>query len=268
MDGTQSLADHPDTEANDASLPTTTTGSQTGSSGGGLKLGVVHLGKICGKHKYMLLDAQDIPFVRRFSFRAKLDVDRNGNGARIYAYAFTPAEVVQESEEVQEGPFEELLWRHRHGSLSPGHRITHKNGITVDNRLSNLDVISEDEFYQIADRELTEREISQRMNEANLYRAALAQLPPFPEDEYIDSAQLITLNGNGEIMEEDSEQMLYECHYPPCHNIESHSRQFNICGRCRVSRYCGTRCQQLDWTHHKVTCKKRESKKDRFMASR
>eukprot|EP01135_Chromosphaera_perkinsii_P000579 Nk52_evm1s127 gene=Nk52_evmTU1s127 len=240
-------------------------GNGEGNSSGGLKLGIVHLGKICGKHKYMLLDAQDIPFVRKFSFSAKLDVNRDGNGASIFAHAYLPRGEESEDvdDEMTEGRFEALLWRHRYGSISPGHVVIHRNGISVDNRLSNLELIKSEEADALANKELDECEIARRQSEANLYRAALAQLPPFPEDDYNENNSCVLYNSNGEAMEEDSDQMLYECHYPPCHNIESHSRQFNICGRCRLSRYCGTRCQQLDWSHHKTTCKKKESKRER-----
>ncbi|OPL07220.1 zinc 19 finger mynd domain-containing protein, partial [Mytilus galloprovincialis] len=51
---------------------------------------------------------------------------------------------------------------------------------------------------------------------------------------------------------EDS--IYYECHYPPCTNMEKHIRQFSICGRCQQVRYCGTICQQQDWPVHKTYC--------------
>ena len=49
----------------------------------------------------------------------------------------------------------------------------------------------------------------------------------------------------------------YECHYPPCVRIEREPREFSICGRCQETRYCGTVCQQLDWPHHKRSCRSR-----------
>ena len=28
----------------------------------------------------------------------------------------------------------------------------------------------------------------------------------------------------------------YECHYPPCTNLEKHVREFSICGQCQAVR--------------------------------
>lgn len=35
-------------------------------------------------------------------------------------------------------------------------------------------------------------------------------------------------------------------------------REFNICGRCQVARYCGSQCQQRDWPAHKKQCRERK----------
>lgn len=35
-------------------------------------------------------------------------------------------------------------------------------------------------------------------------------------------------------------------------------REFNICGRCQVARYCGSQCQQKDWPAHKKHCRERK----------
>lgn len=41
--------------------------------------------------KYALLDERDIGLVQEYAFEARVDVDRNGAGARIYAYAYDVA---------------------------------------------------------------------------------------------------------------------------------------------------------------------------------
>ena len=38
--------------------------------------------------KYALLDERDIGLVQEFAFEARVDVDRNGGSARIFAYAY------------------------------------------------------------------------------------------------------------------------------------------------------------------------------------
>lgn len=35
-------------------------------------------------------------------------------------------------------------------------------------------------------------------------------------------------------------------------------REFNICGRCQVARYCGSQCQQKDWPAHKKHCREKK----------
>lgn len=35
-------------------------------------------------------------------------------------------------------------------------------------------------------------------------------------------------------------------------------REFNICGRCQVARYCGSQCQQKDWSAHKKHCREKK----------
>ena len=38
--------------------------------------------------KYSLLDERDIGLVQQYAFEARVDVDRDGNGAVVYAWAY------------------------------------------------------------------------------------------------------------------------------------------------------------------------------------
>ena len=44
--------------------------------------------KLKKKVKYALLDERDIGLVQELAFEARIDVDRNGGGARIFAFAY------------------------------------------------------------------------------------------------------------------------------------------------------------------------------------
>jgi len=49
-----------------------------------VKLGVVYLGSVCGKHKYTLLEEEDVSFARKFVLEAILDVATDGTGAAVF----------------------------------------------------------------------------------------------------------------------------------------------------------------------------------------
>ena len=84
--------------------------------------------------KYSLLDERDISLVHEYTFEARTEVDRNGCGASIFAFAFR-----FDAEKGKVGKYvQDVLWERHRGSIAPGHRVVHKNGISVDNRLENL----------------------------------------------------------------------------------------------------------------------------------
>ncbi|KAL5011307.1 hypothetical protein ScPMuIL_009858 [Solemya velum] len=215
----------------------------------GFKLGIVRLGRAAGKVKYALLDERDISLVENYAFEARMDVDKDGNGAKLYAYAYDVNKGRNSGQYLQD-----LLWEKHCGGVAPGWKVVHRNGVTVDNRLENLIIVSDG---------LVDKHIDQPSNKANreqsLYWIAVQQLQIDPlEQHFPDHIYNKYYNCNGEIIEKEEDNCVYyECHYPPCTNIEKEIREFSICGRCQDVRYCGTYCQQKDWPIHKRHCRDR-----------
>lgn len=214
----------------------------------GVKLGIVRLGRAGGKMKYTLLDERDITLVQEFAFEARVEIDKNGSGANIYAFAYDISRGRNYGQYVHD-----LLWERHYGGIALGFRVAHKNGIMMDNRLENLCLVPQ--CYQGS----LYAEV-QTKREQTLYWAAIQELPPdhLVEEHFTESGNPRRFNANGELIEEEEDiACYYECHYLPCTNIEQEPREFSICGRCQEARYCGPLCQQRDWPIHKKFCREK-----------
>eukprot|EP01134_Creolimax_fragrantissima_P005385 CFRG5385T1 len=208
-----------------------------------MKLGIVHLGRAGGKHKYMLCDASDIPFVKRFRLSAKVVSDRNGIGCCVYVVAKSGRD------HTEVGHFHRILWQHHYGHIQPDVYVNHKNKVTVDNRLCNLELSTLPELHDFdPDSFVPDYE------GIGLYQAAIDQLPAIKDGSH---------GKRKDMSEEEVEEEFVECHWPPCCQLRFGGDGFLKCKRCGCTNYCGLKCRQMDWVNHKKHC--RRSKKMRLL---
>ncbi|XP_025114243.1 zinc finger MYND domain-containing protein 19-like isoform X2 [Pomacea canaliculata] len=218
----------------------------------GFKVGILRLGRVAGKTKYALIDEADIGIVEQHAVEARVEVDKDGNGATIYAYAYDINRGRQHGQYLHN-----MLWEKHRGGVAPGWHVVHKNQVTVDNRLDNLCLARVGEHRPAPHR----TEATGKNMEASLYWITVQQLLGDPMEQHFPEPLCVRYyNSNGEVVEHGSGDscIYYECHYPPCTKMEKELREFSICGRCQQVRYCGTFCQERDWPMHKRFCREKK----------
>ncbi|CAF1087856.1 unnamed protein product [Adineta ricciae] len=176
---------------------------------------VIKLGSFAGKIKYCLIDAFCIPLLKIFQLKIK---------------CVNHQLIVMANDGFEDIALHNLIWEYVHQYLvSENYTICHRNGITMDNRLENLLLLSNNMIYlPLKSPSLT-----------SFYWNIVSNLPvDMDEVDYHNSVS--------------HESSLYECHHAPCTQLLS-SEQFN-CLQCRKIKYCSQRCRTMDADVHSVFC--------------
>jgi hypothetical protein len=152
--------------------------------------------------------------------------------------------------------FHEQLWVQRYGDIPRHCKIVHKNGITVDNRVANLEV---EETFPAAGggvagsrRVLSPEERTRRLRGGDLYRFAMSELPLFGPRTALEQHQRM-LDPDG-VQGAALNYTFYECRNPACCTLLHAAAAWVPCA-CKESRYCSQRCLDLDSRQHSTDCK-------------
>jgi hypothetical protein len=201
-----------------------------------IKLAVVYLGKYFGKTKFSLVDERDITLAVNYKF--DLHVETQGNGSeevKCYAITMSP-------EFIDSGGcyLHNMVWEKHRGIVSTGYQVYHKNGITLDNRLSNLQMLASSASN-------CPKSPPRSKMPSTLYWQAMVRLPPLKTDQENWELTTTVLSSNGEREEKTIVPLLYECQNTPCLAFEQHIDQFTACPECRTVKYCSMQCLQVRW---------------------
>lgn len=217
-----------------------------------VKLGVVYLGTVCGKHKYTLLEEDDIEFVRKHTLEARVEIDRDGTGACVYA-------VAKSKNDGTVSYFHRMLWINRYRHIPANCVVVHKNGITVDNRLSNLELLEIDPVMKVPSAPaISPEEVERRAQSGDIYRLAISRLPSFDTRHQMIGDRCLMMDADGtELHHIHPDLPFYECRSAACCEVEDPSKPFVRCTLCNEAKYCSIICRELDSKRHKRECLRR-----------
>eukprot|EP00047_Mylnosiga_fluctuans_P005957 m.243850 g.243850 ORF g.243850 m.243850 type:complete len:207 (+) comp14335_c0_seq1:90-710(+) len=193
-----------------------------------MKLGVVYLGVLFGKHKYTVVEDEDVEFCKACSLKVSLEVDKNGMGSQVIVIAHLGQDHAIRLN------FHDALWIRRRGPIPAGYVVAHINGLTLDNRFSNLNLVLKTKVTA----PLTSEEKIIRLESAQVYKLALSQMRPNP----------------AALKELTARPIFHECRHKVCANLETVGCEFAPCPKCRAARYCSAECRELDSADHLADC--------------
>ncbi|CAF1150605.1 unnamed protein product [Adineta steineri] len=179
---------------------------------------IIKLGSFAGKIKYCLFDTFFIPLLKIFKLKIKY-IDNQL--------------IVIANDGLEDILLHNLIWEYFYQYTIPdNYTIYHRNGITMDNRLENLLLISNNMIYLPL----------KSSSKSSFYWNIISNLPiDMDEVDYHNSI----LNQSD----------LYECHNAACTQllINSSNEQF-ICLECKKIKYCSQMCQIMDADIHSIFC--------------
>ncbi|CAF0720904.1 unnamed protein product [Rotaria sp. Silwood1] len=185
---------------------------------------IIKLGSFAGKIKYCLIDTYFISLLNIY----KLKINYINNQLIVIA-----------TNGLKDIPLHNLIWEYFYQySISENYSIYHQNGITMDNRLENLLLISNNIVYL----PLKSYSLS------SFYWKIISYLPVDMDEVNYHSTKL-------------NRSSLYECHNAPCTQLllNSSDEQF-ICLKCKKIKYCSQMCQTMDADIHSIFCNPNNSK--------
>ena len=102
-----------------------------------------------------------------------------------------------------------------------------------------------------------------KLRNKTMARKCLKQFKKFlgrDDDRYLEMKTLVDniISSKGQKKVAGQVKTLSKCSYFSCKKKEKEMREFLVCGKCRLAKYCSPKCQALDWKNggHKQECQR------------